>query len=702
MLLKNQILKHVESNQLVRILDMDFYHDVVWLFNLTHPKALPKQFSLAETEAAVDDGIFIEFESDTVMGPRKYSDAAVRRRDKSYSAIELLIQSREIFDPTSRSKKIRARAKELNCSEQTLYTYLRAWWRGGQSKQGLIPEFHKIGSDSGDTQGRGRPPSIQKYSIYQVGDQDRKWMKSIIEKHYLKDKIFTVQHAYQCLLEEHYSYYDGDGRRCIKSQGECPSITQFRCFLNKAVSKEDQIRARHGNAEFDLNHRSRTGSLRASSYTVGQFFEIDATIVDQLLVHEEDRSKIIGKPTLYTIRDRKSNLVVGIYIGLENPSWMAAMQAIKFISEDKVAICRKYGVKYDPEDWPAHRCFPNEFIGDRGSEVMSDTSNQIAENLEISIRNLPANRADWKPHVECGFKQIQRSLANIAPGYTPPEDFGKRQVRNRTKDAALTLKEFTRLILSKVIEQNKSPLTNNPMDAKHILNGTQPTPINIWNTEIRERAGLLTHYTENQVFFALLPQAEASISREGIIFDGRYYNAPEALNAGWFFEAGNGRFKKEISHDLRSVDSIFVHDKNQPNGYFVAKLQERSRQYAGLSFAEAKAMRYQTKLIQSEGKQMKLQNESDFNALIKPMVDNAVAETKAATKGKSRSARKKDTVAARTDARRAERQEATQIAETVPSPAPKNSVGTLLPGSVATGHKPKSKQSLYQELLDGN
>jgi hypothetical protein len=700
MLFRNQVLTHVESAQNVRILEVDALQGSVWLFNLTHPKALPRAYPLESMEEAMREGLFVEFESDTPAAPRKYSAAAVQRRDKAYAAIESLIHDPAILNAAKRGRLVHERARELNCSEQTLYKYLRTWWRGGQSKRCLMPGFHLIGGTKGDTQGRGRPPVYQKYAIYQVAEKDRQWMKEAIEKHYLKDKTCTIQNAYQHLLEEHYAYLDGEGRRCLKCEGECPSISQFRWFLNQAVSKEQRIRARHGDAEFELNHRAKLGSLRAATFTVGQYFEIDATVVDCHLVHEDDRSKIIGKPILYTIRDRKSNLVVGIYIGLENPSWAAAMQAIKFIAEDKAAICRTYGLEYDPEDWPAHRCFPQEFVADRGSEMLSGCSTQLAEGLEIIVRNLPARRADWKPHVECGFKQIQRSLSSVAPGYTPPEDFGQRQVRDRSQDASLTLKEFTRLVIQKLIQQNKAPLTNNPMNNRHILNGLQPTSINIWNTEVHEHAGLLTRYSEADIRFALLPQMEASISREGIRVGDCYYVAQEAMKHGWFVQAGDGRFKKTVSYDLRLVDTIYVHDDSQPDGYFVATLQERCSHYAGLSFAEVDALRHQKNVIRHEGKQIKRQLEADFNAMAKPMVDSAVAQTKAATKGKSRSARKKDTVAARTDARRTERQETAQLPATPPPVTESAEVISMPPRPAAT--QPKSRKELYQDLLDGN
>lgn len=702
MLFKNQVLTYVDSGQNVRVLEVDAFHNTVWLFNLAHPKALPRGYALDSIEEALRDGVFVEYESDTPTPPRKYSDAAVSRRDQAYAAIEPLIQNPAILEAATRGPLVQARARALNCSEQTLYKYLRSWWRGGQSKQSLTPGFHRIGGCKGDTQGRGRPPVYLKYAIYQVSEMDRQWMKEAIDKHYLKDKTCTAQEAYQRLLEKRYAFIDGEGRRCLKREGECPSISQFRWFLNQTVSKEQRIRAREGDAEFELNHRPIIGSLRAATYTVGQYYEMDATVVDVHLVHQDDRSKIIGKPILYTIRDRKSNLVVGIYIGLENPSWAAAMQAIKFIAEDKAAICLKYGLDYDPEDWPAHRCFPQEFLCDRGSEVMGNSSTQLAEGLEIVVRNLPSRRADWKPHVECGFKQIQRALANVVPGYMPPEDFGERQILDRSQDAAMTLKEFTRLILLKVIQQNKTPLANNPMDNRHILNGLQPIPINIWNIEVRERAGLLTRYSEADIRFALLPQTEASVSRQGIQVGDCYYTAPEAMKNGWFVIAGDGRFKKTVSYDLRLVDTIYVHDASHPDGYFVAFLQERCRQYAGLSFAEVSGLLYQKNVIRHEGKHTKRQLEADFNAVAKPLVDDAKAKTKEATKGKSRSARKKDTVAARTDARRTERQEAAQLAASIPPPATDSAaVIPMLPPRPASA-QPKSRKDLYQDLLDGN
>lgn len=119
-----------------------------------------------------------------------------------------------------------------------------------------------------------------------------------------------------------------------------------------------------------------------------------------------------------------------------NPSWVGAMHAVKFITEDIEAFAQKHNVPYDPTDWPAQNILPKTFTADRGAEMLYGTSSQLADSLEVIVRSLPPRRGDHKPYVECGFK-LTRSIADAIPGYTPP-NFGKRQTKDFNK-TALTL-----------------------------------------------------------------------------------------------------------------------------------------------------------------------------------------------------------------------------------------------------------------------
>lgn len=697
---KNQVLEHKASGERIRILDLDPKTETVWTFLVSQPKALPKPYDRLEFEEAIQAKMFVPLEVGPVATLRKPSAAAIVRRDAAFNCIAPLIQSSDILTPSKRSALVKARAEELSYSEQTIYKYLRAWWREGQSRNSLLPNFDRIGSQSGTTGHRGRPPKYENRPIYQMGAEDLDHIKAGLKKHYLSNEAETLDGAYQKLLEDCYTYIDSEGKTIINAPGERPSEAQYLRFVTKHLSKEMAIRARKGDVHFELNHDDKLGSVIAATYTVGDRFEIDATIVDVLIVFSADRRRIIGKPTLYLIRDTKSGLIVGFYVGLENPSWMAAMQAIQSISEDKEALCRRHGVRYCPEQWPAHRVFPKSFVADRGPEMLSGNSERITEYLEIPVINLPTGKANWKPVVEVGFKQIQRPLAGSVPGYTPPENFGKRQTRDVSKDAALTLNDFTKIVVEAIIKVNVTPRARNTTEPSVILADVQPTPINIWDTEIRARAGLLTQYSEEQVRFALLPRKEATVTREGIKLGDCFFSAPEAEESGWFVKAGSGSFKVTVSYDRRLVDHIYVHDEREEQGYFRASLLEKCQRFTGMSFGEVEALAFATKALKAEGKHLKRQITSDFHSKIEPTIRAATQATQAVTKGKSRTSRKKDIAATRTEERAIERQRVAAMPPTTPLPATATATEAV-PGTSQNTNAFKSRQQKYKELLDG-
>lgn len=720
MLYLNDILEHRDSRIKARVLHVNYAQDEIWLYNLSDHDAVPKRCCLQQVEANLATGaltLLAGIVGDQVLSP---SEASIRKRDAAYERIKPLISTQDILIPDIRSALVKARAAELKCSPQTLYRDLRNWWRNGQTINALLPRFFKRGSTGGTTAQRGRPAKYQARSNYQIQEADRELLKNAVEKLFLKNEVMTLRGCYQRLLEAHYSVLDGEGHRYLKAEGEYPSEQQFRYFVMKTFPREVVLRKRKGNATFELEHRPKLGSLQHQTYTVGDAYEIDATIADVFLVSRRNRAVIIGKPSLYLIYDRKSGLIVGFYVGLEPSSWPAAMQAIKSISEDKEALCRRYGVTYDPEDWPAHGVFPKQFIADRG-ELLSDNSTQLADGLDIAVLNLPSRRADHKPLVECGFKLQQRSMADAVPGYAPPEQWGKRQSKKYDKDAALTLDEFAKIILEGIIRANRTPRQDYLWPAEYVLQGIQPIPLNIWNIEIRQRAGALARIPEEQILFALLPRSQATVTREGIRLGACYYACPEAMSRGWMVAAGRGAFQVKVSYDRRLVDTIFIHDDQDSTKFFVATLLDRCSDYRGLSFREVEAIEYRREMLRQEGRQIARQNQLEFHAQIDPVAKQAKAEMKEVAKGRSRTSRKKDIVEDRANELRERRQTEARIPRT-PAPAPTTAQVIPLvtqpaepPAAVAAADaQPKEiatqtpmadrdarRRQLYKDMLDG-
>lgn len=617
---------------------------------------MPKQCPLSFLEEQLESGEALRVEGTEQALPIKASEAAIRSRDIAFSKIEPLISARDIFEPSCRNHLIKARAKELECSPQTLLRLLRLYWAGGQTRNALMPNYHRRGSTGGSTSKRGRPPKYLDRPIFQVEAEDLELFKRVIESKYLQGKTATLSGTFKALLREHYSTVDSEGVVRPRAEGEHPTLDQFRRVFKQHYPEETVIRQRQGDAEFELNHRPKLGRTALAVTTVGDSYEIDATIADVFLVSSTDRSVIVGKPTLYLIVDTKSWLIVGFYAGFEHPSWPAALHAVVSIAECKQALCARYAIPYRAEDWPADGVLPKEFVADRG-ELFSLDSARLADGLEVTIKNLPSKMANRKPHVECGFKLIQRPMAEHIPGYEPPENFRKRQGKHYDKDACLTLDEFTKIVLLSIIRHNRTPRANYPLSPSQTLGGLLPTPSNLWKHEIRSRAGALRRYSADYVRLALLPRAKASVSREGIAFGGCHYSCNEAIQRGWFTRTAKGTLHVEVSYDRRLVDAIYIHDDQSPGKVITATLLEKSVAFKGMSYQEVESVVHHRTRLRHEGQRLAMKNDFEFHATVDPITLEARTKTQFVTKGKSRSSRKADTREARHIERALERQE---------------------------------------------
>ena len=97
----------------------------------------------------------------------------------------------------------------------------------------------------------------------------------------------------------------------------------------------------------------------------GSRYQIDATIADIYLISDSDRACIIGRPTVYFMIDEFSRMVTGMYVGLENPSYVTSMQVLRIAMCDKVEYCKNFGREIRSEDWPCIG-LPEAILADRG------------------------------------------------------------------------------------------------------------------------------------------------------------------------------------------------------------------------------------------------------------------------------------------------------------------------------------------------
>jgi putative transposase len=605
------------------------------------------------------------------------SSAMRRKRDKAWERLQVLLtRGGKLYEPSQRQRAVEEVAGQLECSARTLQKDLRRYWQRGQTPEALLPDFANCGRGTLNlTSRRGTTPK-QDYCIFQVTESDIEKFKSVIESIYLKDSRKTMPDVYLTLLQTHYQYSDGNGVSHIAPLGSRPTLRQFTRYMRKNYKMEVRIRGREGNKEFERNHRATLSTALADCQGVGDIYEIDASIADVYLVAKGDVNTIIGKPTIYFIVDRKSRLIVGFYFGLENPSWVGAMQAILSLSVDKAALCARFGVDYKPEDWPAHEVFPNQFMGDRGGDMIGRASNQAVDGFGISFTNAPALRPDFKGTVESTFKVSHEPIKDVAAAYDPPSNAMKRRGKHYEKDACWTLDDFSHVMLNVIISHNRKQMLNYELSIEELSSGIRPTPIELWNHGIRARMGQLSRYAEEYARLKLLPRAMAVVDDRGIQFLGCSYSCPQAVAQGWFIEAKKRRFKVDVSYDPRLVDNIYVYDPNGKSAPYRAELTQRSAKYSGLSSAETKYWESVRAGMRNEAGQTRLQNKADFRDSVAATVSAAAARLAREGTGKTRTARRADTKAARVEERRLERQEtalprgATPMADSSKHPAP--------------------------------
>jgi hypothetical protein len=713
MLYRNDVIQISESGLRYRILALDPKSNTAWLFALGNPKAFPEPRALDELRQ-LESAKGLER---ATGGPEIFlnhlTERATARRNTAWLRIKPLVENPQILERKLRGALVNARARELGCSEQTLYAGLRRYWAGGQTLDALIYATFRCGrkKDPG-TGGRGRKPHKGRYEIYQITPKEYEKIDQVIRKRYLKKATASAAQAYQGLLEDFYSYRDGNGKIHIRPLGERPTKRQFYRLLGQRFGLEQTIRSREGDKEFERNHRAKLGSTIFDCLGVGDIYEFDATIADLWLVAEHDRSRIIGKPTLYLICDRRSQLIVGFYVGLESASWPAARQAILSIAEDKAALCQRYGVEYDPDDWPADGIFPKQFVADRG-EMLSHDSSRLVTILDIPVVNLPSKRPDGKGSIECKFKLTRVTLADSAPGYEPPENVHKRCGKHYERDACLTLDEFIAHILNFIILHNRKIMQNYPLSSDQLSRNVSPSPREIWVDDVLHNGALGTRYDERHVRFALLERDVATVTRQGIRFKGCYYSCQEALRDGWFTRAGRGTYKLNISYDRRLVDAIYIHDPADRTRFITARLIEKSssNRYKGFSFDEVKAWQYFENAIKRTGEQSNHQAVADFHAAVNPIAKAAHKNMRLVTKGKSRRSRRADVKLDRENERRERRRNEAampSINETpgrapaaiiplTPRPATDTDI-TAIPSPAASDNAPGASPSLAEKI----
>lgn len=398
-----------------------------------------------------------------------------------------------------------------------------------------------------------------------------------IRTFYFSSKKLSLRAAYEMMLVQRFTGVDG------KLPADVPSWNSFQHYFYRQGyhRKPQKVIARDGLSHYQRNGRPLYGAASDWRRDIGAY-QMDATEADIYLVSRVDRSSVIGRPYIYLAVDAATQLIAGIYVGLEAGE-NAVMACLSNAASDKVRYCSRYGIEIEPEQWPS-RGIPGEIITDKGREFTGKRMEEFCRRYGCEMQALPPFRPDRKGIVEKTFDLLQERYKPLLRGRGVIEaDAQERWAVDYREQAVLDLDDFTKIMIHCVLYLNSGRLLK---DGK--------TPAQHW-LETRKN---LMEAEEQEVYCMGLSRTTGELTRKGIRCNGLYY-APEE----------NGLLKVgercKIAVDPSDISSIYI---VLDGGYHRCLLTGRSREYIGMEVHELETVRREKRKQKADAQRQEIES----------------------------------------------------------------------------------------------
>jgi hypothetical protein len=517
----------------------------------------------------------------------------------------------------------------------TIYALLVKYWTGGQTPQCLFPDYRPCGGTSRKCDGgkkRGLPSALD----IELGYKLRPALTETTKAQLLagRDMFYrgetTLKRAYDLTVGKYFSdgpfKVNGVPTMVAKPDHEVPDLRSFMYVHHLSRDPQQETENRQGKKFFKLNVRGLHHRTETELMAPGQLAQMDATTADIYLVDEKDRSKLVGRPIVYGIKDAWGKFLYSIIATFEHPSYWAGAMALEIALTDKVQYCADYGIPIGPDDWPVN-FLPAMMRVDRG-ELSTFKSDQMIQALGIGFETLPFGRGDLKAIIERHFGLLNSQVVKWLPGALPR--FEGDVKKRHELDGCLTINEFRFFLLQATLAYHKRLLTDHNLDEDMLVAEVRKTPISLLRWALDNRNGKFHDFDLNVARLQLLPAEKATVTKSGILFRTLYYTCEHAVAEKWFDRARlNGRYKVAIGYDPRSVGRIFLRDaKNSTTE--ACSLMSGSNGFRNFTWEELTEYRKDEAIQKAEDAGQETQETLELDAMMNHVKTQAVAKRDAA------------------------------------------------------------------------
>lgn len=392
-----------------------------------------------------------------------------------------------------------------------------------------------------------------------------------IKKYYYSGKRFSLRDAYEMMLVAKFVGNDG------KLLPDIPTFSSFRHFFYNHgyhLTRRKTI-SRYGIGEYQRNQRVLIGTTAEWRSEIGSF-QLDETPANIYLVSRFDNHSIIGRPNIYLAVDTVSQLIAGIYVGLDAGE-NAFMSCLANAACDKVEFCKRYDIDIDASQWPS-RGVPYEIITDHGREFIGTRADELCVRYGVERHTPPSFRPDEKSLVERAFGHLQSIYEPHLRGKgVIEEDNQERWAADYRDQAVLNLTDFTKILIYSILHYNNG----RSVSYRDGTGETQMTPSDIWTKMTTKEKSRMLDVDDAEIYQLSLPRETAVVNRRGIRHNGFDYlpNGYEKLTVGE---------KVVYGYDNQDISRIYVFKDNET---VICKLAVQSRQYHHVTNVEQEILK---------------------------------------------------------------------------------------------------------------
>ena len=412
---------------------------------------------------------------------------AKARRKKQY--IDRLLASGEqvVFTPAKLIPRLRQIAAEIGDPHppgaSTVHHWVQMYRRHGNTPRSLLDRF--------DTRG---------WYGCRFAEEIQEALLALIESRYLEPPgctMISIHQALEAKVAELNLLRTGQPPMCA------PGYHAVRRAI-LAYPAYDRAVARYGVREASI--RFRTSLKGPDADYVLQYAEIDHTPVD-LFVIDEQTSLPLGRPTLTLLIDRKSRVILGVYVSFCGPSTEAVFQCLRHAILPKQQIQQHYS-RVEGE-WPCHG-LPQTLVCDNGLEFHSKALEQACFELGITLQFCPKRKPYFKGRVERAFRSITQSFLHVQPG-TSLSNWMDRHGYDPLKTAVATFEEFMHALHIWIVD----------VYANTVHRGLKRTPRAVWQQGVLSNPPRLPDL--HTLDLALMEHTERVLWHYGVeLFNLRY------------------------------------------------------------------------------------------------------------------------------------------------------------------------------------